>query len=268
MIQCAYEDCRAELPEMAGCQMCRRCQCGCGQYVKLITKTSTTQKRRKGFYNVFVRGHYSAINISTGSLKKRSGCPASYQCPFSGNRLHELYWQENMSPQEIANLATVLLESDAPISRAVVGRWLKEQRVEIKSLSEAKRSPNCLKASMRQIELMHSRVKSLVERGAFHPRNGNAKRLQTKSAIRKMAASKRRRVSVTCVRCGARVERRPCEAMDQSKVFCSRRCVCLANNERKRDEYLMRPLVSVPLRIPEWARENVERLRQLQQETE
>jgi len=69
----------------------------------------------------------------------RARFPVKWVCPFSNERLHELYWKEGKTPAEIGKLAQEVLEREKAPDWHTVGRWLIAAGITLRGHAEASR---------------------------------------------------------------------------------------------------------------------------------
>jgi len=67
------------------------CKCGCGQKTKVISKTSIKDKRIKGKFNKFIRGHWAKCN------KKILAEIAKRTMEKNGNPMHLISYEKKES---------------------------------------------------------------------------------------------------------------------------------------------------------------------------
>ncbi len=89
--------------------------------------------KRKQFHSSLERTYCSISHAAKAQATRR----VLIACPYSVERLYEMYWTENTSTNRIADNASLML--NRKINPVVVQRWLKEARVSTRSHSEANR---------------------------------------------------------------------------------------------------------------------------------
>jgi len=150
------------------------------------------------------------------------------ECPFSNDRLHNLYWKEGLSCRTIGEKAEELLGGH--VTDAIVQRWLREAGIKLREPHEwltlrSKREPEKWKEHARKY---------------LGPVNKYTGQQLPRWAIRKgiRAAAKAkiaRRETRQCAYCGADVTR-PASLFRHTpdKTFCSRSCSAKGMATRRR----------------------------------
>jgi hypothetical protein len=148
-------------------------------------------------------------------------------CPFSAERLHDLYWREQCTPVEIAQLAQQAAEWQSPPATSTVRQWLLRAGIKLRTQSEAmrlaaKRNPAAFRARAARAADIHAR---LARWGQCY--TGDASQMRTAAAKRKMKAAHAARAmpleTRPCDLCGQPITKKP-HRFQGEFTFCSVAC--------------------------------------------
>lgn len=180
-------------------------------------------------------------------------------CPFSKNRLQELYHEEFFSLLEIGRLACNL-EGWPTCSDKTVRRWFLEFGIQIRGRSENTRIVNTRRGKGCILPALSARHESL--------RNGtgqtNYSNLTRRSSITKSAKGRQKRETRTCEgpNCQQTITRIPSE-FRTVRTFCSKACSNRYRGAASKERRVLAPIPVKPIHIPEWAAPFVDRLNEI-----
>jgi transposase len=78
--------------------------------------------------------------LREADIERRSYSPFSEKridCPFSSDRLREMYWHGGMSTREIGEAAAKIIGRDQAVFQKTVQRWMKEAGIDWRTVTEA-----------------------------------------------------------------------------------------------------------------------------------
>lgn len=248
MPECVYPDCRALMEEKRGCEACGRCQCGCRALAPIAKWNRPDLAHVKGKPTRFLRGHSGRISIIEWPSKLKIeelysiGRTIQYVADFISDLNGRTIWT--------ATVRTRMIELGIPLLPTHEhNKWTHKH-------------PHVASTRSRNMSAVNRRIWAGVARP------GHTKGI--KAAIKAAAIAKlARRVLVVC-KCGCRRIKSlpPCKVLPEGNYYSGSCRARHLNHERKLKRLTLTSAMvpPVPIRIPEWARGNVERLHQLQQE--
>lgn len=142
---------------------------------------------------------------------------AKIECPYSKDRLHEMYWKQGMSCYEIARC-----DSSYRFGAETIRRWLIKNNIKLRDHSQSQKiklikyphlKDNIKKAG--QLPRTQNQMKALSAIGSKtikHTANISAKKRSAKALI------------FNCDQCSKEVRRRICHVKDSKNRFCSPSC--------------------------------------------
>lgn len=142
------------------------------------------------------------------------------ECPYTRDRLHEMYWKDGLPCADIAEKAESIL--CRPVSEAIVQRWLREANIKLRTPREwlricVEREPEKWKACAKHAQSCNPRVGTRTITPEMH-----------KKGIEAAAAKKKaERVWETrqCALCGKDVTRpKTLFRNPPERTFCGRSC--------------------------------------------
>jgi hypothetical protein len=192
------------------------------------------------------------------SISKRRS--QNIDCPFSAERLDQLYWGLGMTYREIGVAAAQALRLKDAVSTSAVRRWLREAGVASRTNAQTmrvkiRRNPELYRAALAKAR----RVRAEAIRAGTLPKP-DASHLWRRKVRRKIARTRRERaksnVPVRCARvgCAKHVFLYPSEAGKSALHFCSHRCAAIHYNRRRGYDVLPVPAPQ-PSELPEWLTE-------------
>jgi hypothetical protein len=252
---CVYEDCRAPLPEKGGCQECGRCQCGCGELAPIALRTTVREGHVAGNHKRFVSGHIRRL-----------------QDKPSRGMLEELY-RRGMSIRDIAgHLGSTL--GRRPCDETV-RQWLIKYNIPLREPSMAfavavRHKPD-VRAKVMENQKRAVAASPACRKGYSHSTPDKCRASARKALAALRAARKASRIQVVCANpaCGKSRSLTPAEyaKLRLTPYRCQPCGAAHLSHERRLQRLASVSIIADrPVNIPEWARENVERLHQLQQE--
>lgn len=176
-------------------------------------------------------------------------------CPYSAERLREMYWKEGQSISDIGKHAATLMDRDAPVFQKTVTRWMEDAGITIRTLSEAQR------VDKRKHRARYAAILSAIPNEVKKPKTT---RPPTKQALKAAAQEKRSRCWETrpcsLPGCSGTSTRRKSE-FNSAYAYC---CHAHANSHQaalRREAKYMEKFAKepTPLVIPDWLQEIIDR---------
>lgn len=174
-----------------------------------------------------------------------------FPCPFSSERLHELYWKEGKTLLEIAILAQSIEEWEFVPRLSSVHWWLKKVGIKCRNYSENSQLPQRIASSLENLKVAQAKVRRLASYGLYVGNACNTSALNTRRVQRKSLAARKRRLAEEletrlCCNpdCNMTLTRRPKQFRGKF-WFCSPRCTTIAYNAQRRGKRFIEPRYAV-----------------------
>lgn len=147
------------------------------------------------------------------------------ECPYSADKLRELYWVQGLSLAEVASAAAELL-SVSSLTNAVVTRWLREAGLQVRTPEQGQRV-RAITHYDDMVEHAKTHLAGTDHRTKTPPTKRHIKKIQRAAAQKKRATGWETR---QCAWCGKDITRRKCEfRCAPEHTFC---CSSHANLDR------------------------------------
>lgn len=151
----------------------------------------------------------------------------TYECPYSADRLRDLYYRELYSISEIALLAWDICKWNLIPTRGVVERWFREASISIRNSAEAAR----IRTRTRGTDVLQRKRRARLIEGSIYL--GDASQMHTPEARRAKLRShaRKRKTLLTDVRCpidGTQFQ----TYLSRPRIYCCRACANTANKSR------------------------------------